>query len=63
MEECERYFKAQAKSELRRVLVGQILTNEIDWKNQLVTVKGDDGAHAKVDEPRRTLFMSDPGAA
>eukprot|EP00435_Cladocopium_sp_Y103_P035549 s1953_g9.t1 len=47
VEECDRYLK--------------ILTTEIDWKNQLVTVKSDDGEKAMVDEPRRTIFMSDPG--
>ncbi|CAJ1377269.1 unnamed protein product [Effrenium voratum] len=53
VEECERYF--------------QVLTTEIDWKNQLVNVKkqlslrcprgAEDGERSTVDEPRRTIFM------
>ncbi|CAE7354793.1 ALKBH2 [Symbiodinium natans] len=48
VEECERYFK--------------VLTTEIDWRNQQITVTSqDNGERVTGDEPRRTLFMSDPG--
>ncbi|OLQ08117.1 Ca(2+)/H(+) antiporter [Symbiodinium microadriaticum] len=48
VEECERYFK--------------VLTNDIDWRHQQITVTSQEsGDRVTGDEPRRTLFMSDPG--
>jgi len=45
--ECERYL--------------EVLTNEIEWKRQEVTLAHIPGESKTVDEPRLTLFMSDPG--
>eukprot|EP00929_Paragymnodinium_shiwhaense_P114997 TRINITY_DN83573_c0_g1_i1.p1 TRINITY_DN83573_c0_g1~~TRINITY_DN83573_c0_g1_i1.p1 ORF type:complete len:314 (-),score=52.04 TRINITY_DN83573_c0_g1_i1:91-1032(-) len=38
-----------------------VLMNEVDWKRQDVTLEHIAGANKTVAEPRRTIFMSDPG--